>query len=153
MEQGRLAEAADAYQKMIDIKPFYQSYTRAAHLRWLKGDLEGAIDLIHKAIQAASPRDRESVAWGYTRLAPTSCSADASSGRARHRGSAEYQPEYAPALLTKGRVLLALSRPVDAVAMLRRARPPIRCPSTSGSWLTRCGSRRTSAKRSRSNTI
>ena len=30
MEQGRLAEAATAYQKMIDLKPFYQSYTRAA---------------------------------------------------------------------------------------------------------------------------
>ncbi len=40
MEQGRVAEAAGAYQKMIDLKPFYQSYTRAAHLRWLKGDLE-----------------------------------------------------------------------------------------------------------------
>ena len=25
MEQGRLAEAADVYQKMIDLKPFYQS--------------------------------------------------------------------------------------------------------------------------------
>ena len=46
MEQGRLTEAADAYQKMIDIKPFYQSYTRASHLRWLKGDLGGAIELI-----------------------------------------------------------------------------------------------------------
>src|SRR5262245_49728050 len=36
MEQGRLDEAATAYQKMIDLKPFYQSYTRAAHLRWLR---------------------------------------------------------------------------------------------------------------------
>src|SRR6476620_12687553 len=55
MEQGRLGEAADAYQKMIDLKPFYQSYTRAAHLRWLKGDLDGAEELIQKAIGSASP--------------------------------------------------------------------------------------------------
>ena len=27
MEQGRLDEAATAYQRMIDLKPFYQSYT------------------------------------------------------------------------------------------------------------------------------
>ena len=27
MEQGRLAEATHAYQRMIDLKPFYQSYT------------------------------------------------------------------------------------------------------------------------------
>ena len=57
MEQGRLTEAAAAYQKMIDLKPFYQSYTRAAHLRWLTGDLDGAIDLAHKAIATASPRN------------------------------------------------------------------------------------------------
>ena len=54
---------------MIDLKPFYQSYTRASHLRWLKGDLDGAIELIRKAIAAASPRDPESIAWAYTRLA------------------------------------------------------------------------------------
>ena len=69
MEQGRLTEAAEAYQKMIDLKPFYQSYTRASHLRWLKGDLGGAIELMQRAIAAASPRDPESVAWAYTRLA------------------------------------------------------------------------------------
>ena len=63
MEQGRLAEAAQAYQKMIDLKPFYQSYTRAAHLRWLRGDLAGAIDLMRAAVKAASPRDPESIAW------------------------------------------------------------------------------------------
>jgi tetratricopeptide (TPR) repeat protein len=122
MEQGRLMEAANAYQKMIDIKPFYQSYVRAAHLRWLKGDLEGAIDLIHKAIQAASPRDRESVAWAYTRLAGYELQRgrlDAAKGATD--GALTYQPEYAPALLAQGRVLLSLSRPVDAVATLRRA--------------------------------
>ena len=43
MEQGRLTEAAAAYQRMVDLKPFYQSYTRAAHARWMRGDLDGAI--------------------------------------------------------------------------------------------------------------
>ena len=37
MEQGRLTEAAAAYQRMVDLKPFYQSYVRAAHLRWVRG--------------------------------------------------------------------------------------------------------------------
>jgi len=69
MEQGRLSEAATAYQKMIDLKPFYQSYTRAAHLRWLKGDLDGAIEMMNAAVKAASPRDPESIAWAYSRLA------------------------------------------------------------------------------------
>ena len=69
MEQGRLAEAAAAYQQMLDLKPFYQSYTRAAHVRWLKGDLEGAIAAMRLAIESASPRDPESSAWAWTRLA------------------------------------------------------------------------------------
>ena len=51
---------------MIDLKPYYQSYTRAADLRWLKGDLDGAIELTELAIQASSPRDPDSVAWAYT---------------------------------------------------------------------------------------
>jgi len=46
MEQGRLDEAIEAYQKMIDLKPGPQSYSRAAHVRWLKGDLSGAIPVI-----------------------------------------------------------------------------------------------------------
>ena len=122
MEQGRLAEAADAYQKMIDIKPFYQSYTRAAHIRWLKGDLAGAIDLIRTAIRAASPRDPESVAWAYTRLATYELQRGGLAPAQEASDSAlAYQTEYAPALLTRGRVLLALGRPSDAVKDLRRA--------------------------------
>jgi len=45
MEQGRLSEAIGAYQEMVNLRPDLQSYTRVAHLRWLKGDLEGAIAL------------------------------------------------------------------------------------------------------------
>ena len=84
MEQGRVTEAADAYQKMIDLKPFYQSYTRAAHLRWLKGDLDGAIEMMHAAVKAASPRDPESVAWAYSRLADVRAPARSAGRRGAH---------------------------------------------------------------------
>jgi tetratricopeptide (TPR) repeat protein len=69
LEQGRLMDAADAYQKMMNLKPSLQAYSRAAHLRWLKGDLAGAIEMMTMAARAGSPRDSESVAWVYTRLA------------------------------------------------------------------------------------
>jgi tetratricopeptide (TPR) repeat protein len=46
MERGRLNEAAEAYQKMIDLKPDLHSYARGAHLRWLKGNLSRALELI-----------------------------------------------------------------------------------------------------------
>jgi tetratricopeptide (TPR) repeat protein len=122
MEQGRLDEAAAAYQKMIDLKPFYQSYTRAAHLRWLKGDLRGAIDAIRLAIGAASPRDPESAAWAWTRLAAYELQAgrygEASSAAER---ALQYRADYPAALLVQGRILLAEERTTDAVQRLRRA--------------------------------
>lgn len=122
MEQGRLTEAADAYQKMIDLKPFYQSYTRASHLRWLKGDLHGAIELIGKAIAAASPRAPESIAWAYTRLAGYELQRQRLDAAVRATDSAlSYQPDYAAALLMRGRVLLAMTRAADAVEALSRA--------------------------------
>jgi tetratricopeptide (TPR) repeat protein len=122
MEQGRVAEAAEAYQKMIDLKPFYQSYTRASHLRWLKGDIKGAVQMMEAAVQAASPRDRESVAWAYSRLglyelqrgrlAEATRAADA---------SLQFVPDYAAALLVRGRIQLAQRKTADAVLTLERA--------------------------------
>ena len=122
MEQGRVAEAAEAYQKMIDLKPFYQSYTRAAHLRWLRGDLDGAIDMMRAAVKAASPRDPESIAWAYSRLAVY----ELQRGRLAEAGhmadaSLRTMPDYAAALLARGRIQLAQKKPVEAVEALTRA--------------------------------
>src|SRR5262249_27169876 len=102
MEQGRLPEAAVAYQKMIDLKPFYQSYTRAAHLRWLNGDIEGAIELIQKAIAAASPRNPEAIAWAYTRLAGYQLQrGDLDRATVAVDSALSFQPDYSAALLTR----------------------------------------------------
>ena len=122
MEQGRLAEAATAYQKMIDLKPFYQSYTRAAHLRWLTGDLNGAIELTRKAIEAASPRNPEAIAWAYTRLGAYELQrGDAGQAMRAVDAALSFQPDYAAALLMRGRALLTVNRPGEAVRALERA--------------------------------
>ena len=62
LEQGDLIEAAGAYQCMVDLKPGLQSYSRPAHVRWLTGDLGGAIDLMRMAASSTSPRDPEAAA-------------------------------------------------------------------------------------------
>lgn len=122
MEQGRLAEAADAYQKMMDLKPSLQAYSRAAHLRWLKGDLSGAIEMMTMAARAGSPRDSESVAWVYTRLALYHLQAgEIRSAALACDAALDYEKDYAPALLARGRVLLARGEPTKAVEPLRRA--------------------------------
>src|SRR5262249_51789038 len=69
MEQGKLSEAAEAYQKMVDQKPDLQAYARISYLRWLKGDVDGAAKVMELAVEAASPNAAESAAWVNTRLA------------------------------------------------------------------------------------
>jgi len=122
MEQGRLVEAGDAYQKMLDLKPFFQSYVRAAHLRWLKGDLDGAMKVMRLAIAAASPRDKESSSWAWTRMSAYELQAGRSEAAEAAAATAlTYQADYAPALLAQGRILLASGRAADAVPVLSRA--------------------------------
>lgn len=122
MEQGKLAEAADAYQRMIDLKPYYQSYTRAAHLRWLRGNLEGAIDLMRKAVASASPRDPEAGPWARTRLADYYLQAGRfDRARAECDTVLAARPDHAAALLVLGRIHLAQERPMEAVTALRAA--------------------------------
>ena len=122
MEQGRLNEAAVAYQKMVDLKPFYQSYIRAAHLRWLKGDLDGAIALMHSAIRAVSPRDPESVAWAYSRLAVYELQRGQLAEASRMNDAAlQHVPDYAAALLTRGRIQLAEKKYAAAATTLEKA--------------------------------
>lgn len=122
LEQGKLQESTDAYQKMMDMRPSYQSYTRAAHVRWLVGDLRGATRLMEMAVAAANPRDPESVAWAHSRLALYHLQAGAIRSALRFSDAAvTYLNDYAPALLIRGRALLAQGRATAATEVLRKA--------------------------------
>jgi tetratricopeptide (TPR) repeat protein len=122
MEQGKLDEAILAYQKMMDLRPGPQAYSRAAHVRWLKGDLDGARVLMRMAAQAAGAGDAESAAWAWSRLALLELQAgDAKRAHATCDAALEMQADYAPALLARGRILLADNRAAEAVAPLERA--------------------------------
>lgn len=122
MEQGRLEEAAAAYQKMVDLRPGLESYSRAAHLRWLHGDVEGATALMRLAARAGGSRNAEPTAWAYTRLAQYELQSGAFDRALRAaRTALELQPEYAPALLAEGRVLLAKGELTQALQPLSDA--------------------------------
>lgn len=122
IDQGKVREGAAAYQKMMDLRPDLQSYARAAHVRWLTGDLNGAIELMRLAVSGSSPHDPEAAAWAYTRLSLYRLQQGATK-QALESSSAglALQPDYAPALLARGRILLALHRLADAVVELQRA--------------------------------
>lgn len=116
MEQGKLDEAVSAYQHMVDLRPDLQSYSRVAHIRWLKGDTEGAIEMMQAAVSASTPRDPDSAAWVTTRLAVL----EFQSGKTEDAQSAvalalQVRPNYPPALLLTGRMSLANGKPDEAV--------------------------------------
>jgi len=122
MEQGKLNDAVEAYQRMVNLKPDLHAYARAAHMRWLKGDLDGAIEAMQLAVSAATPCDAESAAWVNTRLAFYEFQA----GRfadAEQRGAfaLSFQSNYPPALLLQGKILLAKNRFREAVDALQKA--------------------------------
>ena len=122
MEQGKLAEAVEAYQNMMDQKPSPQAYSRAAHVRWLTGDLAGAIELMHMAAGTGGFRNPEAAAWAQVRLALYELQAGhIPRAASRIAAALALQPDYAPALLARGQVLLAAGQPTAAVAPLRRA--------------------------------
>lgn len=67
LEMGDYPKAIDAAQKMIDLKPDQGAFSRAAHLRSLHGDPEGAIALWQEAIRAGAPA-AENTAWCQVEL-------------------------------------------------------------------------------------
>jgi tetratricopeptide (TPR) repeat protein len=122
MEQGKLEDAIHAYQAMMDQKPSPQAYSRAAYIRWLKGDLPGAIELMSWAAGASNPRDPESGAWVRVHLARYEWQARNTKKAFELIDEAlEWQPDYAPALLERGRVLLGLGKTPEAIEALKRA--------------------------------
>ncbi len=121
-DQGKLSEAIAAYQRMVNLQPSLQSYSRVAHGRWLKGDLAGAIEAAELAARAGSQGSPESLAWIFTRLATFHAQAGAiQKAEAACLAANRFVPDYAPALLLQGRRVLGAGQSEEAVVLLRRA--------------------------------
>jgi tetratricopeptide (TPR) repeat protein len=122
LDVGKLDEAIVAYQKMVDMRPDLQSYTRAAQARWMKGNLTGAIELMRVATASASPQDSESAAYSYTRLALYELQAgQTKQAKESCMAALEFRKDYAPALLMRGKILLVQNKANEAIDSLKRA--------------------------------
>jgi tetratricopeptide (TPR) repeat protein len=120
IELGKTDEAALAYQKMMETRPGPHAYGRAAHLRWLKGDAEGARELMLMSAQYAG--QTESAAWAWSKLATYELHAgDLKRARVACDAALRSRSEYAPGLLALGRVLLAENKVGEAIDALERA--------------------------------
>ena len=122
IDQGKISEGAAAYQKMVDLRPDLQSYVRAAHVRWLTGDLKGAIQLMKLAVSSSTPNDPSTAAWALNRLALYQFQLGANQEALLSCEAAlSLQSDYAPAVLTKARILLASKKTDEALVQFKRA--------------------------------
>jgi tetratricopeptide (TPR) repeat protein len=70
VELGNYQDAETAAQWMLDLRPGnLAGLTRAAYLRELFGDPEGALELMNMALESTSPAEVEDSAWIVTQMA------------------------------------------------------------------------------------
>ena len=121
-DQGKIPEAVAAYQRMVDLRPDLQAYSRVAQVRWITGDLTGAIEAMTTAAQAGSPLNAEPTAWIFSRLALLQLqSGDFSAAQQSASAALQMQTNSAPALFALGRVQLATADTNAAVESLKKA--------------------------------
>jgi tetratricopeptide (TPR) repeat protein len=135
LELGDVPAAIAAAQRMVDLKPNLVSYGRAAHLRWLTGDVAGAKAAYAAAIDAArGARDQEPLAWTVVQAAMVFWhEGDLEGAEAGFDQSLSLIPDHPPGLAGKGRCRLARGDASAAVGFLRRAQA--RQPLVETTWL------------------
>ncbi len=107
MEQGALQSAIVAYQEMISQNPGPPAYNRAAYMRWLKGDVEGAIKMLKLSISTPGAINTTNGAWAMTHLAEYALQLGHLENSLNRLATLLLkQPDYAPALLLRGRIYL-----------------------------------------------
>lgn len=121
IELGEYEPAADAYQKMMNLRPNLASYNRAAHYRFLTNDVKGAIETMKLAIRSGSSSP-ENVAWCLIELggyyAKTGQSEEAERA---YKSAIQTFPNYHPAHAALGKLQAAKGQTSKAIDSLLRA--------------------------------
>lgn len=121
MEMGDYNGAAEAYQKMVQLRPDLSSYNRVAWYRYVAGDAPGAIRIMKMALEAGS-RTPEHMAWCWVELGGlylrTNQSAEASKAYAT---ALKFMPNYHAAWAGAGKALVARGESKQAIEAFLKA--------------------------------
>jgi tetratricopeptide (TPR) repeat protein len=128
MELGEYSGAADAYQKMVQLRPDLASYNRAAYYRFVAGDANGAIEVMKRAIDSGS-RSAENIAWCLVDLG----NMELKTGRAGEAGEAfgaalRLFPGYYPALAGMGKLKAQEGKRAEAIGYYAKAQAAVPLP-------------------------
>ncbi|MGH7409399.1 MAG: tetratricopeptide repeat protein [Candidatus Methylomirabilales bacterium] len=131
LEVGKYAEAGQTYQKMLQLRGDLYSYSRRSGLRSLRGDAEGAIEDLKRAIEDgwASRQPRESVAWAQWQLGSDYFALGNLPGAdAQYREALKTYPNYYRALAGLAQVRAAQEQYPEAIELYQKAIATIPLP-------------------------
>jgi tetratricopeptide (TPR) repeat protein len=122
VELGNYDEAEKSAQLMLDLRPGNSpGVTRAAYLRELFGDMDGALELMNMALQSTNPSEVEDAAWIITQMAHLQLSVGRVADAEKNLQQAlEIFPGYHYALGNVAKVRIAQKRYDEAVQLLRQ---------------------------------
>src|SRR6202030_133959 len=115
VELGNYSDAETAAQWMLNLRPGnLPALTRAAHLRELFGDAEGAYELMSLAYQSMPATDIQERAWALTQMGRLRFeSNDGGEGEKLLRQALTTLPEYSAALTELAKMRIAQGRYQD----------------------------------------
>lgn len=116
---GKYEQAIASTQKMVDLRPDSQSYSRVALMRSLHGDHKGAIEMYQLSARIADPADKEAQAWSQTQLAGEFFKVGNIAEAMKAVDQAlSIMPEYPNAIISKARYLAVSGDLAGAEALL-----------------------------------
>ena len=122
VELGNYDEAEKAAQLMLDLRPGNSpGVARAAYLRELFGDVDGALELMNMALQSTGPGEAEDAAWILTQIAHLELSVGRTADAETNLQQALVRfPGYHYALGNLARVRIVQKRYNEAVELLKQ---------------------------------
>ncbi len=122
VELGNYADAEKAAQWMLDLRPGnLPGLTRAAYLRELFGDIDGALELMKMAYESTPPSEAEDGAWILAQMGHLQWMAGKPAEAEKLLTQALTQfPGYHYALANLAKVRILQKRNEDAVTLLRQ---------------------------------
>jgi tetratricopeptide (TPR) repeat protein len=133
VELGDYARAADAADRLAELRPGVAAWTRVAGLQGLLGDRRAAIATLELAATAAAAAEPETLAWTLVHLGHEQ------RGLGRHEDAADSSeralaafPDYHLALLGLARARAAQGGLDQAIALAARAFERVPAPETAG---------------------
>lgn len=122
VELGNYADAEKAAQWMLDLRPGnLPGITRAAYLRELFGDVDGAYELMNMALQSTPPSEVEDAAWITTQMAHLKLAiGDIAAAEKLLQQALDMFPDYHYALGNLAKVRSQQRRYAEAVELLQK---------------------------------